>query len=67
MLNSVLQQRFQGLSPMNGISGCLLALIMTDNNSKGTKQNEAIVHAPQKNTGPSPGVQTLFNLQITGI
>lgn len=41
--DSVLQQRLQGVPLINGISGCLLTLIMRDNNSKGPKRNEAII------------------------
>lgn len=54
------------VSGLSRISRCLLALVTTDNNSKGTIQNEAIIHAPQRNTGRSPGFQTQFSLQITG-
>lgn len=41
--DSLLQQRLQGMPLMNGISGCLLTLVRADNNSKGTKRNEAII------------------------
>lgn len=54
------------VSGLSCISRCLLALITTDNNSKGTIQNEAIIHALQRTTGRSPGIQTQFSLQITG-
>ena len=51
---------------MNRTSGFLLALILTEQ-FQGNKSEEAVHCAPQRNTGLPPGIQTLFDLQLTGI